>query len=152
MSAQPPLPPLPLATVGALAVSPTDRLLLVRTHKWRDSWGVPGGKIHYGEPLGAALKREFLEETGLTLTSIYWALVQEAIRSPEFYRDAHFILLNFVARCTSEAVTLNGEAQAYVWVAPEAALDFDLNTPTRALVQFYLGHIGAHPLEALPCL
>ena len=109
----------PLTTVGALAVSPDGRVLLVRTHKWRDSWGVPGGKVAYGETLKAALQREFLEETGLTLGKIYWGPVQEAVRSPEFYRDAHFILLNFVALTQSTTVTLNDEAQAYVWVTPE---------------------------------
>lgn len=131
-------PELPLATVGALAVSPAGRVLLVRTHKWRERWGVPGGKIRYGETMREALLREFREETGLALFDVRWGPVQEAVRSPEFYREAHFILLNFVARATSETVTLNAEAQAHAWVAPEAALDYDLNPPTRTLVAFYL--------------
>lgn len=112
----------PLVTVGALAVSPRERVLLVRTHKWRGLWGVPGGKVAYGETLAQALRREFREETGLELTDLYWGPVQEAVRSPEFYREAHFVLLNFVARCTDETVTLNEEAQAHAWVTPEAAL------------------------------
>lgn len=124
-------------------------MLLIRTHKWRGLWGVPGGKLEYGETLKAALMREFLEETGLTLGTIYWGPVQEAVRSPEFYKDAHFILLNFVALTESTAVTLNDEAQAHVWATPEAALTMNLNTPTRALVQFYLAH---QPLEGLTCL
>lgn len=140
--------PVPLATVGALAVSPQRRVLLIRTHKWRDTWGVPGGKIDYGETIKAALKREFLEETGLTLGRVYWGPVQEAVNSPEFYKDAHFILLNFVARSTDERVTLNDEAQDAIWTTPEAALRYPLNSPTRALVNFYL----KHPLETLPCL
>lgn len=139
----------PLTTVGALAVSPDGRVLLVKTHKWRDSWGVPGGKVAYGETLKAALQREFLEETGLSLSDIHWGPVQEAVRSTEFYRDAHFILLNFVALTQSTTVTLNDEAQAHVWMTPEAALELPLNTPTRNLVQFYLGH---RSLDELTCL
>ncbi len=139
----------PLTTVGALAVSPDGRVLLVKTHKWRGTWGVPGGKVEYGETLKAALQREFLEETSLTLGSIYWGPVQEAVRSPEFYLDAHFILLNFVALTDGTTVTLNSEAQAHVWVSPGDALTMPLNTPTRALVQFYLGHKA---LEGLTCL
>lgn len=127
----------PLATVGALVVSPAGRLLLIQTHKWRHRWGVPGGKIAYGESIAAALRREFLEETGLTLHDIRWALVQEAIESDEFYRPAHFILLNFLAKSAGETVQLNREAQAYAWVTPEEAAGYDLNTPTRRLLAHY---------------
>lgn len=135
--------------MGALAVAPDGRVLLIRTHKWRGLWGVPGGKLEYGETLKAALTREFLEETRLTLSRVYWGPVQEAVQSPEFYKDAHFILLNFVALTETTEVTLNDEAQAHVWAKPEDALELNLNTPTRALVQFYLAHL---PLERLTCL
>ncbi len=128
----------PLATVGALLVGPSKRVLIIKTHKWRDSWGVPGGKIHYGETIAAALKREFKEETGLELSSIQPGPVQEAVNSPEFYKEAHFILLNFIAYCDSEAVILNEEAEAYAWLEPRHALDYPLNTPTRKLLEFYL--------------
>ena len=138
----------PLATVGALVVGPSERVLIIQTHKWRGKWGVPGGKIEYGERITQALKREFLEETGLTLTDIYQGPVQEAVESAEFYKSAHFILLNFIAGTENEEVTLNEEAEAYTWVSPERALNYDLNTPTRKLIEFYL----ERPLEALPCL
>lgn len=135
----------PLVTVGALVVGPSGRVLLVRTHKWRDLWGVPGGKVDHGETLLAAVHREVREETGLALDRVAWAPVQEAVDHPEFHRPAHFVLLNFVARATGETVTLNEEAQAHAWVAPEAALQMDLNAPTRALVRHYLAHGFATP-------
>lgn len=127
----------PLATVGALVVSPRERLLLIRTHKWRDRWGVPGGKVEYGEPLRQALQREFREETGLELFDVRWAPVQEAVESPEFHRPAHFILLNFVARSRHERVRLNHEAQRHAWLTLDAARELPLNTPTRRLLAFY---------------
>ena len=142
------MPEHPLATVGALVVGPSERVLIIRTHKWRGKWGVPGGKIEYGERMTQALRREFLEETGLTLTSIYQGPVQEAVESAAFYKPAHFILLNYIAVAENEEVTLNEEAEAYTWVAPKRALTYDLNTPTRKLIEFYL----EHPLETLPCL
>lgn len=124
----------PLTTVGALVIAPDGRALFVRTHKWKDRYGVPGGKVRHGEALEAALKRELLEETGLAVSDVAFALVQEAVLSPEFHRPAHFVLLNYVARAGGTAVTLNDEAESYVWATPEEALALDLNTPTRALV------------------
>jgi ADP-ribose pyrophosphatase YjhB (NUDIX family) len=130
----------PLATVGALVINPAGECLLIRSHKWHDTWAVPGGKIDYGESMVQALKREFLEETGLQLSRICWAPVQEAVNSAEFYKPAHFILLNFIAYSEQQDVTLNDEAQMYAWLALEDALGYDLNTPTRRLLEFYRDH------------
>ena len=41
---------------------------MIRTHKWSNLWGIPGGKIKWGEPSEAALRREIKEETGLAVT------------------------------------------------------------------------------------
>jgi len=135
----------PLVTVGALLVGPSDRVLLIRTHKWRDRWGVPGGKVDLGETLLAAVHREVREETGLELDEVVWAPTHEAVGHPEFHRPAHFVLLNFVARARGEAVTLNDEAQDHAWVTPQEALAMDLNAPTRALVAHYVLHGFATP-------
>lgn len=141
----------PLATVGALIIAPDSDLLLIRTHKWGDRWGVPGGKIEYGETIKEALKREIKEETNLDIREkIFWGPVQEAVQSPEFYRDAHFILLNFFAFSTAKDVRLNDEAQAYRWLSLEEALSWDFNLPTSKLLKFYKDHL---PLaENLACL
>jgi len=130
----------PLATVGVLVVGPSGRVLLVRTHKWRGRWGVPGGKVEYGERMAEAARREVLEETGLEIADLHWAPVQEAVESPEFHRPAHFVLLNYVARSDGERVRLNAEADAHAWVEPEEALEMDLNSFTRVLVEYYRRH------------
>jgi phosphoglycolate phosphatase len=125
----------PVVTVGALIYDGAGKVLLLRTHKWGDRWGIPGGKIERGETSEDALRREVHEETGLEIADIGFALVQDSIDSPEFQRREHFILLNYVARATSTAVTLNDEAEEFAWVSPGDALALDLNTPTRVLLE-----------------
>ena len=39
----------PIATVGALSTMAHGKVLMVRTHKWGNRWGIPGGKIERGE-------------------------------------------------------------------------------------------------------
>lgn len=131
--------PPPVATVGALVANAAGEVLLVRTHKWSDRWGIPGGKIQGGETAEAALRRELLEETGLEVTDIRLVLVQDCIQPPEFYRPAHFLLLNYTCRCMGEPrVRLNDEARDFRWLPPERALDLDLNQPTRTLLEAVL--------------
>jgi phosphoglycolate phosphatase-like HAD superfamily hydrolase/ADP-ribose pyrophosphatase YjhB (NUDIX family) len=125
----------PIATVGALIHDDEDRVLMIRTHKWSDLWGIPGGKIRRGEPSIDALRREVREETALEIDDIRFVTVQDSIDSPEFMRPEHFILLNYLARATGVSVTLNDEAEEFRWVSPAEALALDLNQPTRVLLE-----------------
>ena len=125
----------PVATVGGLIFDDTGRVLMVRTHKWSNLWGIPGGKIKWGESSEDALRRELREETNLTVDEIRFILVQDCIHSKEFYRDAHFILLNYTCRAVGEPlVRLNDEAREYRWVTLETALEMPINQPTRRLL------------------
>lgn len=136
--AHPPRPSIhaPVPTVGAVIFNDAGRVLMIRTRKWSHLWGIPGGKIKWGERSEDALRRELKEETDLDISDIRFVLVQDCILSQEFYRDAHFILLNFTCRARGEqAVKLNDEAQEWRWVTMEEALAMELNTPTRVLLE-----------------
>ncbi len=125
----------PICTVGAAIFNKADQVLLVRTQKWSNLWGIPGGKTKYGETSIAALRREIKEETNLEIADIEFVLVQDCIHSKEFYREAHFVLLNYVCRVQGATdVILNEEAQEFRWVPAEDALAMELNQPTRILL------------------
>jgi|694.fasta_scaffold78709_5 phosphoglycolate phosphatase-like HAD superfamily hydrolase/ADP-ribose pyrophosphatase YjhB (NUDIX family) len=125
----------PVPTVGALIEDPSGRLLMIRTHKWSNLWGIPGGKIERGEPAIDALRREIREETALEINDIRFVMVQDCIDSAEFMRPEHFILLNYMARTTTTDVVLNEEAQESKWLHPAEAVKLPLNQPTRRLLE-----------------
>lgn len=137
----------PVATVGALIWNHRGEVLLIRTHKWSHRWGIPGGKIRRGESCEAALRREMREETGLELEAAQFIMVQDCVNPPEFMRQAHFLLLNYAARCTDPEpqVVLNDEAEEFQWLAWEEALRLELNIPTRVLMDEMQSR-GLHPL------
>ena len=127
---------LPIVTVGALIFNSKNEVLMIRTHKWSHKWGIPGGKIKFGENSEAALRREIKEETNLKVGQIKFVLVQDCIHSKEFYRDAHFVLLNYTCRATGKVyVKLNHEAQAFCWLTLPAAKKLNLNKPTKILME-----------------
>jgi phosphoglycolate phosphatase-like HAD superfamily hydrolase/8-oxo-dGTP pyrophosphatase MutT (NUDIX family) len=125
----------PIATVGALIHDGAGKVLMIRTHKWSDLWGIPGGKIERGETSEDALKREILEETQLTISDIRFVMNQDCIDSPEFIRPEHFILLNYLAKASSHEVILNEEAEKFRWLSIDEALKLNLNHPTKILLQ-----------------
>ena len=138
MSSPPPPPAYgPVATVGALILHQDGRVLLMKTHKWSDRWGIPGGKVKRGETCEEALRREIREETALELQDIRFVMVQDCIEPPEFQHSAHFLLLNYVAVCTSAApeVVLNDEAEEFQWLHWKDAMAMELNIPTRILME-----------------
>ena len=129
----------PITTVGALIFNSKKEVLMLRTHKWSNKWGIPGGKIKWGETSEAALSREIKEETNLNVNQIQFVLVQDCIHSKEFYKDAHFVLLNYTCRVTGKAdVKLNHEAQEFRWLKIAAVKKLKLNKPTKILIETVL--------------
>ncbi|MDD3651260.1 HAD hydrolase-like protein [Immundisolibacter sp.] len=125
-----------IATVGGLLVANTGELLLIRTAKWSGRWGLPGGKVDYGETLLAAYRREMREETGIDVDHADWLCIQDCIESPEFTQPRHFLLINYVSRLPGRPTPRkNYESLEIGWFAPAVAAGMDLNQPTRAALE-----------------
>ena len=73
----------------------------------RPRWTFPGGRIESGETIAEALKREILEETGLTIDIAGSAGVREMLHAQSGH--GHFIILPFAARWVAGEVALNDE-------------------------------------------
>ncbi len=130
---------LPIVTVGGLIVNSKNQFLLVRTEKWSNLYGTPGGKVEWGETLEAAFCREINEETGLDIDEIRFVMIQDCVFHPQFYKQKHFVLVNYVAKLKELSqpaqVILNYESNDFVWVSWEDAQKLPINQPTLILMQ-----------------
>jgi nucleoside triphosphatase len=145
----------PEPTVGALIFNPSGELFLMKSHKWRGKYVVPGGHIELGETMEEALRREVLEETGLHIYEIEFLLFQEFIYDESFWKRSHFIFFDYACKTDETEVRLNDEAEEYVWVPVEEALKLPLDAYMErailAYVQEYGGQEGDGGLACPSC-
>ena len=80
-------------------------------------WTFPGGRIESNETMVEALKREILEETGLTIEIAGSAGVREMLHAQSGH--GHFIILPFAARWVSGEIALNDEIAEARWFDPD---------------------------------
>jgi nucleoside triphosphatase len=132
----------PEPTVGALVINAQGKLFLMRSHKWRDGWVVPGGHIELGERMVDALRREVREETGLEIYDIRFLLFQEFIYDEAFWERQHFIFFDYACRTDMGEARLNEEAQEYRWVSVEQALAMPIDAYTRRAIEKYIEQQG----------
>jgi len=130
--------PYPEPTVGALIRNPEGKIFLMRSHKWKHQYCIPGGHIELGEKIEEAVVREAKEETGLDVVDLEFLCIQECIFDESFWdTKRHFLFFDYACRTDSTKVTLNEEAQAYVWVSLEEAEDLAVESYTRHVIEVY---------------
>ncbi len=85
--------PRPEICVGAVVID-GDRLLLIERGRGPaiGQWSVPGGRVEPGESLAAAVEREVLEETGLSVSCGRFVGWVERIGP-----DHHYVIMDFHA-------------------------------------------------------
>ncbi len=125
----------PEPTVGVFIFNQAGELLLLKSHKWPGRYVVPGGHVELGERIEDAVIRETKEETGLDVYDIEFIVFQEFIYDPSFWKPKHFIFFDYACKANSTDVLLNDEAEEYVWVNLDAAVDLPLDAYTRTSIE-----------------
>jgi 8-oxo-dGTP diphosphatase len=76
----------PLVGTSIIPVLPDGRIVLIQRRD-NGKWSLPGGMVDWGEDLPTCIRRELLEETGLTLTTItrLVGIYSEPDRDPRFH-------------------------------------------------------------------
>jgi len=128
----------PEPAVGALIFNRDGKIFLMKSHKWKNKYVIPGGHIELGENIKDALKREIKEETGLDIYDIKFLIFQEFIYDNAFWKKKHFIFLDFICKTNLDKVKLGLEGQEYIWVSPKKALEFPLEPYTKTAIKKYL--------------
>ena len=121
----------PEPTCGALIFDEEGKILLMKSHKWRNKYVIPGGHVELGEKIETALKREIKEETNLNIYNVRFICFQEFIFAKIFWKKKHFIFFDFACKTNSKKVKLNPESQDFVWVSPKEALKLPIEPYTK---------------------
>ena len=125
----------PEPTVGVFIFNPSGELLLLKSHKWPGRYVVPGGHVEMGERIEEAAVREAKEETGLDVYDLEFILFQEFIYDPSFWKPRHFIFFDYAGKTISTEILLNNEAEEYIWVRLETAVQLPLDAYTRKAIE-----------------
>lgn len=114
-------------------------ILLVKTHKWGNRYSIVGGKVRRNERLKQALLREVHEETNLRGEVGTHICTFDQIKNSGYYQTGiQHIFVDNVVQVTSKKVTLNEEAQDYIWALPSEALKhLDIEPNAKTTLELY---------------
>ena len=109
-------------SVNAYIVHDGEILLQRRSDNGR--WNLPGGGVEIGESLTAALHREVLEETGLSVAiaryiGVYSDPLETALTYPDG-RALHYIAHVLECQVIGGALKINHESLELAWFDPRA--------------------------------
>jgi 8-oxo-dGTP diphosphatase len=112
-------PDRPIVAVGAVIFDGRRVLLVQRGQEpLRGAWSLPGGAVEIGETLDAALAREVLEETGL---SVEVGPVIDVLDRVQFDADGrveyHYVIIDYLCRPFAGVAACGSDARDVRWVS-----------------------------------
>lgn len=127
----------PVVGVGGVTLW-GDRIVLIRraSEPRKGEWSIPGGKLELGETLGAGVRREVREETGLEVE--VGGLIEtfdRVIRDPDGRVRFHYVILDFFCRWRSGQAAAGGDASELALVGEDELDRFQLNDAVERVVR-----------------
>ena len=114
------------------------RVLLIERGKepLKGWWTLPGGLLETGERLECAVRREILEETGLTVRPVEIAAVFERIMpDAEGRTEFHYVIVDYLCELISGELRAASDVAAASWVPLEGLEQFKMAPGTPPVIQ-----------------
>jgi 8-oxo-dGTP diphosphatase len=111
-------PDRPVVAVGAVILD-NDRVLLVKRGQepLKGAWSLPGGVVEIGETLDAALAREVLEETGLSVEVGDVVDVLDRVQIDADGRvEYHYVIIDYLCRPWTDRLAHGSDAEDVRWM------------------------------------
>lgn len=144
-----PEPKRPGVGCGAAIVRDGSLLLVLRLREPEaQHWGLPGGKVDWGEPIRVACAREIREELGLAITPGRLLCMADTIDAGDGMHWTAPVYL--VEDCDGEPAVMEPDKLGSVGWFPLDALPDKLTRATLAAVEALdtaLGHVARQPLR-----
>jgi len=130
-------PERPIVGVGAVIVDDGKVVLVRRKYEpLKGHWSLPGGMVEVGETLEAALTREMLEETGLSVDVGPVIEVFDRITRDEERRVRyHFVLVDYLCWPAGGTLCAGSDVDAAIWVDPATLAEYSLTEKATSVIQ-----------------
>ena len=122
--------------VGAVIVRDDRAIIIKRANEpYKGQWSIPGGRVELGESLADAVRREMREETGLEVQVGTVIEVFERIQREHEGVRYHFVIIDYLCRCTGGALCAGDDAEDAVWVTSEELNRYDIRESAKAVIR-----------------
>ena len=126
----------PILGVGAL-IFEADSILLVERGRepLKGLWSLPGGVVEAGETLDQAVRREILEETGLTVDPVrVFEIFERIMRDEEGRPEYHYVLIDYICQVTAGTLAPADDVSGAEWAAQQTLDGYRLTEGTRDVI------------------
>ncbi len=131
-------PEAPIVAVSGFVTNRGGEVLAVQRGKepQKGLWSLPGGAVHLGEPVEAALKREIREECGVEVDVLQIVgAFDRILRNSSGEIEYHYVVINFLCRVAAGEARAGSDAAAVRWISPKEIENFRWTTGVAELLR-----------------